>query len=238
LQNLLLKYSSRYIDAFIFSSHTMKDYFNNFIVQIKEGSYLIIPPALSRAELPREYLPPITNTPNLVFLGRPDWWLGQPTDNMNKFIDAAIFCGLHVYYAGHIDEEITSDGNRHIFKSMKLDRLANFVTQFDASLIMYNLDNASRHERFNNTIPDRLIASVAFGIPIAIPKKGYEASKEFLREYEAVIEFESFYELKSILDDRGRVAILKQQARANSKHYFLEKYIDKLIEFIANFTQS
>jgi hypothetical protein len=230
-QNMYMRFASRYIDGYIFSSGVMKKYFSdNNLYNLKTPS-VIIPPVLSKQAFPQKRLPECSNTPNIVYLGRPDWWAGQPTDNVTTIINTAVDSGIHVYSPGHIDNEILSEGNRHIFRSMKLEQLSEFATQFDASVIIYNTDACGNTDRFKVTIPDRLIASVAFGIPIAIPNVGYDACKEFLKPYEAVIEFKSFIDLKIQLENRDSVLQLKEKAKKNSQRYTLEGFMDELIVF-------
>ena len=236
LQNLHMRFGARYFDGFIYSSHVMQKYFEKNIIRGRLKPAVIIPPVLSKKEFPDHHLPVCSNFPNIVFLGRPDWWDGQRTDNISKQLDDLASVGVHVYYAGQVDQQKQALSHRHIYSSMELRKLAVFATQFDASLIMYNLDACKRDDRFKVTIPDRLIASVAFGLPIAIPKKGYDACKEFLRQYEAVIEFDSFEELKAQLSDREKVEALKARARENSTLYSVEAYTHQWMDFLATYS--
>lgn len=231
LQNMHMKYASRYFDGYIFSSKIMQKYFEDNQLFHSNKPSIIIPPLMSKQVFPQKRLPDCVNIPNIVYLGRPDWWAGQPSDNVNTILNNAIKSRIHVYSPSHINDDIISDGYCHTFRSMKLELLSEFTTQFDASLIIYNTDVCGNIDRFKVTIPDRLIASVASGIPIAIPKFGYDACKEFLKMYQSVIEFESFDDLKNQLKDREALSKLKETAIKNSSNYTLEGYVDKFIAF-------
>jgi len=236
LQNLYMRYGTRYFDGFIYSSRLMQDYFEKNILRGRPKPSATIPPVLSKEEVPAGYLPACANFPNIVFLGRPDWWAGQSTDNLDLQLSDLASKGIHVYHAGQRDQKTQASSHRHLYPSMDLRKLAVYVTQFEASLVMYNLDACQRDDRFKVTIPDRLIASVTFGLPIAIPRKGYDACKDFLRQYEAVIEFDSFDELKAQLSDREKVEALKARARENSTLYSVEAYTHQWMDFLATYS--
>lgn len=231
-QNKYMKYARKFIDGYLFSNELMRDYFRSKIFY-SDVPHLVVPPLLSRKFFPKNFQQPCSNQPNLLFLGRPDWWNGQPTDNLSSQLTEAIQAGIHVY---HADDSTSADPGelRHSFHYMTFTELKDFATQFDASLIVYNLDSVTNTDRFTNTVPDRLIASVAFGIPIVIPRSGYTAIKSFLHEYEAVIEFDNYDELFFIMSNRPYMDELRQIARNNSIKYSLEGYLPQLLTFFSN----
>jgi hypothetical protein len=121
---------------------------------------------------------------------------------------------------------------------MPLREATTFASQFDASLIVYNLEACKCRDRFEITVPDRLVASVAAGIPVAMPKHGYGACKEYLAGYRALIEFESPSELADKLKDRALIAQAKQQAIEDGPDYAAERHCDRLLDFVAKFEHS
>ncbi|HMF14294.1 MAG TPA: hypothetical protein VKE94_18385, partial [Gemmataceae bacterium] len=231
-QNWLLRRSLRYCDGLILSSRAMQSYFSKEILRQRPVKTLVLPPYLSEHYRPRDRLPPCRDEPNLLFLGRTDWSAGQQTDNVRSILQEILDHGFHLYHS-RTKESVQPHACRHVFASKPLSELGSFVTQFDASLVVYNLDGCARDDRFRVTIPDRLLASVAFGIPIAIPKKGYQACKEFLCDYGAVIEYGSVAELFDRLSDRADVRRLRSVAEANSNNYVGERHSSRLREFIA-----
>jgi hypothetical protein len=107
---------------------------------------------------------------------------------------------------------------------------------YDASLIAYNTAAAKCDERFRFTVFDRLLTSVTAGVPIAIPKQGYPASKSYLREggY-PMIEFDSPRDLHEALSDRARVNELRDQAWAARQNYAAERHGPALRNFLEQF---
>ncbi len=102
----------------------------------------------------------------------------------------------------------------------------------DASLIAYNAAACRRTERLELTVPDRLLTSVAAGVPIAIPSIGYSGSKQYLAEYPAVIEFDSVPDLKRQLEDRERIKSLHEAAWQARKLYTAEAQGELLARFL------
>jgi hypothetical protein len=81
-------------------------------------------------------------------------------------------------------------------------------------------------------VPDRLISSVAAGIPVAIPSTGYDACRSYLQEYEAAIEFKDCEELAAKLRDRESVSRLQEKARMNRARYTVERWAPAFHEFL------
>ena len=102
----------------------------------------------------------------------------------------------------------------------------------DASLIAYNTQACARDDRFWLTIPDRLITTVAAGVPVAIPRQGYAAVKSYLANYPAVIEFDSAKELAAALSDRPQVARLRAAAWSARQNYDAARYGPTLARFL------
>ena len=169
--------------------------------------------------------------PNVIFMGRMDWWAGQACDNVHRELSDIMDLKVFVY---HSDKTGTLPFHpfRRTFAPMSLQSLISFSTQCDASLVTYNLDACKNRDRFKITIPDRLIAGVAAGIPVAVPRTGYDASKEFLRPYEAVIEYSSPKELSEHLNDRVYINKLRTIGRKNASLYSAELYMEKIDDLI------
>jgi hypothetical protein len=228
-QNYLINKSSKFIDGFIFSSNEMRSYFEKNCDL--RASSLVMPSYLSKEYSSPGKGPPIENSPNLVFLGRMDWNAGQPSDNVEAELWNMMQSGIHVFHSRSVSGR-PSHKNQHEFEPLDIKKLSPFMAKFDASLIVYNMDACRRRDRFRNTIPDRLLSSVAAGIPIAIPRDGYDACKEFLEAYRAVIEYDSPGELKEKLADRTFIDKMKKFAKHDHVQYFGEKHIASLVEFI------
>jgi hypothetical protein len=232
-QNMYFRKSIRLIDGIIYNSKIMKNYFENNVLYGKKLPSIIIPPYFTKRYFPDKRLASCKTIPNLVFLGRMDWWAGQPTDNVLGELNALLESGIHVYHSDKTGN-LPYCKNRHIFSPMNIFGLVNYATQFDASLIIYNMSACKKDDRFKVTIPDRVITSVNAGIPIAIPKTGYDACKEYLYDYKAVIEFDSPEDLKERLLDRQMVAEYRSIATENSIKYYEEDRCGIYLKFLKN----
>jgi len=230
-QNWLFRKHVRHCDGLLVSSRVMQSYLQENVLRGADVPCLVWPPYLAGAYHPLQRMPDCAQTPNVLFMGRMDWWRGQPSDNVTSLLRKLMDCGTHVFHHAS-PRDITPHAHRHTFDYKPLQEAVEYATQFDASLLAYNLAECERTDRFSVTIPDRLVASVAAGIPIALPDTGYEACREYLRDYEAVILFNSPESLAEQLRDRARLAELKILARRNSARYFAEQHLESLTQFI------
>lgn len=230
IQNRLFRRAAKYLDGVIVSGRAMESYLRKHVFGSMPMSMLIWPPRFSQRLAPEQRLPPSEPTPNVLFLGRTDWHRAQPSDDVGDFLSELLDAGVHVFHAAS-----KHDGphpNRHTFEYKPLTQIAEFATQFDASLMLYNLASCRRTDRFKVTVPDRLIASVLAGIPIAMPSEGYDACREYLTDYNAVIQFDSPQHLAEQLKDRPRINALRRSAETSSALYAGELYLDPLYQFI------
>lgn len=234
IQNRLMHRAARFLDGLIFPSRAMQAYFARHVLGTRRVASVVLRPLLARSLHPNGPLPSPVPGPSLVFLGR----MGasettQPTDDVSGEIDRLLASAVHVY---HHETKVPLPVHpyRHTFGYMALADVTTYSRQFDASLIVYNTSACRCDVRFRLVVPDRLIASVAAGVPVAIPRHGYEAAKEYLRDYRAVIEYDSPEELKSALADRDRVRALKLSADADRVNYVADDELDRLADFLGH----
>ena len=234
-QNWHLRRSARWLDGIIVSSHAMQAYLQEHVLRGNSVPILIWPPYYSRQLFPVQRHEACPTAPNLLFLGRMDWQRAQPSDNIGVFLDQLLENGVHVYHhhsPAHAPGSVPPHACRHTFPYLSLAEAATYATQFDASLMLYNLRACRRTDRFDVTVPDRLVASVAAGVPVALPAQGYAACREYLKDYGAVIPFASAAELAQRLRDRASVAELRRLARHDSRKYVGERHLNSLLAFI------
>jgi len=231
LQNWYFRRSLKFLDAIVASSGVMKAYLEKRVCHGRRPPILISPPCYAQAFRPRERKSDCELVPNVLFLGRTDWRRAQASDNVETFLDQLAREQVHVFHHRSPESDAVSP-YRHSFEYMSLRDAETYATQFDAALIVYNLGSCERTDRFEVTVPDRLIASVTAGIPIAIPARGYEACKEYLKDYQAVIEFDSASDLAAKLRDRQSLHALKSLALQNSGNYLGEPRVAQLLKAI------
>jgi hypothetical protein len=222
-------------DGVIYPSEAMKSYFERDVSRAARTPSLVWAPRLLRRYFPRRRLAPCPDVPNLLFLGRVDWSsrLAQKSDDISGFLRELLRQGIHVYHASTPESDFRQEfpHHQHVFEYQPLEKITEFATQFDASLVINNLEN-SRNERFDLTVPDRLVATVAAGIPVALPATGYRACEEYLRNYPALMVFQSADDLAAQLRDRERVAALRQKAASNNEDYQAERYLTAFLQFL------
>jgi hypothetical protein len=134
----------------------------------------------------------------------------------------------------HVYSKETDDGHskRRTFKPQSQSDLIARMATHDASLIAYNTAACQRDDRFWLTVPDRLLSSVAAGVPVAVPRVGYTGLKQYLAHYPAMIEFDNAQHLHEQLADRGLIKRLREQAWRARQQYTAEQHAAPLTHFL------
>lgn len=231
LQNMLMRNAVSALDGFIVSSSAMRQYVQNDILRGRELPILLLPPCWTRDYLASESAPAAKPKPNIVFLGRMDRKHGQPSDDVYDFLLALMQEGVDVHFGRSRDGDIEHP-HAFPFTPIPLAEVAGFASRFDASLVVYNMGAVKQRDRFENTVPDRLIASVSIGIPIALPREGFSGCKEYLRDLGAVMLYDSPADLARQLQDRQRMSELRSTAQANFRRYTAESHLPALLGFL------
>lgn len=223
-QRWMMRRAAKVFDAFIFPSQEMADHFRELgLVSVNGPFGGVVRPCWPRFFQATERRPPVSGAPNLVFIGRTD--LSHHTvhaaDDVRPVLDGMLAAGIEVHHAWSKE---TDDGHplRKPFKAMSQADLIAKMSGHDAALIVYNTEACARDDRFRFTVPDRLITSVASGVPIAIPSRGYDGIKSYLRDYPAILTFDSPGDLQEQLSDRSHVASLRDAAWAARDAYCAE----------------
>ena len=175
--------------------------------------------------------------PNVVFIGRTDLSAAtvHKADDLRPMMLDLLNAGIELH---HGRSKETDDGHplRRPFSPVAQDQLIERMACHDASLIAYNLEACQNEARFELTVPDRLLSSVAAGVPIAVPQQGYTGLKQYLAGHEALIEFESPQALLRQLKDRGRVREMRQAAWHARERFTAERHGPVLRAYIDSLT--
>jgi hypothetical protein len=231
VQNRILGSAMGSLDGLIASSSVMEAYLREKIPSAGEAPILVLPPYWVAAQGPDIELPPMMPQPNILFIGRMDWKRGQPSDNVTAKLRELMRRGVEVHFNRSAESQI-AEPNACPFEVVHFNQLSNFACRFDASLIAYNLDAVRVMDRFDNTVPDRLITSLSARLPIALPAAGFSACKEYLRDYGAVLEYSSMADLAEQLHDREHMRSLRKLAHARGAHFHAEMTFDTLRRFL------
>ena len=222
-QHLALRRAARSIDALVCPTIEMVEYLRRNVLGEGAPPCHVIEPCWPESFLAQTRPSAAMDAPNLVFIGRTDLRSKniQKSDDVRHAMQGIIGAGIHLYHAAS-GSSYPPHSYRHEFATMDIRSLISHIASYDASVLIYNLAVCRRTERFDLTVPDRLISSVAAGVPIAVPAKGYSASKSYLRAYGALLEFSDWGDLSRKLSDRARVASAKEMAWQNRSHYTAE----------------
>lgn len=232
-QNLYIRRAAPYLDGIMYPSEEMAEYFRTRVLGRRAVPSVVIPPCWPADYQATARPQPIQERPNILYVGRTD--LGRSTihvaDDIRPLMRAILDSGI-VLYHGYSPETDDGHPNRQPFRAVPLPDLVKSMAAYDASLMVYNTEACARDDRFALTVPDRLITSVAGGVPVAIPARGYAASKSYLKDYPAVIAFDSSAELQSVLADRARVADLRNAAWDARRNYTARRQGPALCAFL------
>jgi hypothetical protein len=232
-QVAMLRRAASRLDGILCPTEDMAAYIDGRVCRGRGPPCGIVAPCWPAGFQPASRAPDAGGHPNLVYVGRTD--LSGVTvhkaDDLRPLMLEILEAGIELH---HVYSAETSDGHpgRKTFSPRTIDLLIAMMSAFDASLIAYNLAACRRTDRFDLTVPDRLLSSVAAGVPVAVPRHGYAASKHYLRNYDAVIEFENPADLKAKLSDRGAVRELREKAWAARHRYTAEAQGADLAAFL------
>jgi hypothetical protein len=231
LQNLMFNHTVRDLDGLVVSSTVLDRYLKEKLPNSRGIPTLVHSPCWADEYSRHVPLEAAAERPNVIFIGRMDWRAGQSTDNVTGLLRDLMRNGIDVHFSNTPESKI-QDEHACPFDALGMKELADFAARFDASLILYDLASAQTTDRFEVTIPDRLITSVAAGIPIALPSETYAACREYLKAYGAVLEFRSMEHLAEQLRDRKRINELRRLAWERSRLYRAEQHLPALLTFL------
>lgn len=232
-QDWMMRRIMRVLDGVIFPNDAMRAHFQAAGLLGSRVASLILPPCWTGAFQSKEGQPPGFSEPNVIFTGRTD--LSSATvhaaDDLRVLMRELLDAGIELH---HVRSRETDDGHplRRPFQPMRQAELIRAMARHDASLIAYNTAACERDDRFRLTVPDRLITTVAAGVPVAVPERGYDGAKEYLRGHPGVLTFRDAVHLRQMLNDRARVADVRSQAWAIRGRYAAEQHADLLQGFL------
>ena len=232
-QHWMMRRAAKFLDGLIFPNREMADYFSSEVLKAHMPPFQVIPPCWPASFQSTAQAALVSDRANLIFIGRTD--LSHHTvhaaDDLRPLMRAVVESGIELH---HRQSAETDDGHplRRPFQPLGQSALIQKVSGYDACLIAYNTVACARDERFRFTVPDRLITSVAAGVPIAIPSSGYEGSKSYLENYPAMIEFESVNSLARQLADRPQMRKLREAAWQARENYTAQAQGARLQAFL------
>jgi hypothetical protein len=236
-QHWMMRRAAKCLDGMLYATPQMAQFFEHqvFTSAATSPKSAVLSPCWPAAYQPIVRPVAFTDRPNIVFAGRTD--LSHHTvhaaDDLRPLMGQILDAGIELHH-GRSPE--TTDGHplRRPFDALSQSQLIARMAAHDASLIAYNTAVCQRAERFDLTVPDRLITSVAAGVPIAVPSWGYRGLKSYLKRYPAVFEFDSPAHLMQQLQDRVRVQKARDAAWQARALYAAEVQGEGLANFLAS----
>lgn len=236
-QQWMMRHAARWLDGILYANPQMAQFFESqvFSPTGPRPTYAVLSPCWPASYQPQVRPVPAADHPNIIFAGRTD--LSHHTvhaaDDLRPLMREILDAGIELHHGCSPE---TTDGHplRRPFDPLSQAQLIARMAAHDASLIAYNTEVCQRAERFDLTVPDRLITSVAAGVPIAVPTMGYSGPKSYLKRYPAVFEFDSPAHLKTQLQDRVRVQEARDAAWEARALYSAEQQGAGLAAFLAS----
>lgn len=216
------------INLRIYPTNVMLDYVRDRL-SLEKGRDLVFMEYFSKNYFYRKRLPLLSyrdKEPHLIFLGRTDFSIQRPIDDVRKQILELASERIHI----HLREPATDlPKNEYIHPFPVFDssrtfqgELATFSTQFDACIVLYNLPKNICTDRFRNTLPSRFLFALTAGIPIVMPGNTFIASEEIVKRYNIGFTYENVDSLRERLFDRRRMENLRENAIRRSKDFTYE----------------
>lgn len=234
-QNWMMRRTLGLIDGVLFPNVAMRDHFIAEGLMPRRCAHMVLPPCWTSSLQSSQSQPAGLDEPNMIFIGRTD--LSSSTvhraDDLRPLMRECLDAGISLYH-GHSRE--TDDGHplRRPFAPVCQEQLIERMACHDVSLIAYNLAACESDTRFELTVPDRLLSSVAAGVPVAVPRKGYTGLKQYLARHEAVVEFDSPSELMRVLKDRPHVQALREAAWLARPRFSASRHGPALRDFLGS----
>jgi hypothetical protein len=116
--------------------------------------------------------------------------------------------------------------------------LATFASQFDACLVMYNLqDPRLDRTQFRTSMPERFLYALVLGIPVALPAGELASCERLVLENGIGLTYRTEVELAERLRDGRLMARLWNNAQAFSRTQALEDESPTLLDFLRRATE-
>jgi hypothetical protein len=235
IELFLFRKTIRYANGFIAASDKMK----NFLMRqydMDDNSILVCPIYYTSEHFATKRLSPLSDTdhePHLVCTGSMNF--SYPGNNvLNQIIEVA-HAKVHVHCM-RIKNPVVSDPYVHIFEridtpDMVVGKLAEFMTQFDGCLILYNAPR--QRMRYEFSIPQRFLFCFAVGIPIFMPKGIFRSCEEIIEKRQIGVVYNSIEELNRALRDPKAMNVLKNNAKMVSRDFAFEAESEQLLSFLS-----
>ena len=226
------------LDGRIHCSQIMYDYMNKHFNLRGHGKDLVLMGYYGEDYFYKERLTLLSgkdNEPHLIFIGGTEF--SQRTFNdVRQQISKIAEEGIHIHFADTRDKIIADKRYVHTFgqKNPANGEFATFMTQFDACVVLYNLDK--RYTRYQNSLPERFLFALNAAIPVIVPKGYFTSCEEIISNYQIGFAYDNFGDLKSKLSDKINMERYRKNAIKIAPELTFEKNFNKLDNLIKELT--
>jgi hypothetical protein len=232
------------IEGRIHCSNRMYNYINKLFNLKQKGKDIIFLDYFSEMYFPLRRLPLLSEEngePHILFIGRTDFQKGSLND-VKKIIKEIALKQIHIHLA---ETDISIDNNEYLhffprFKAGDLSKgsFAEFMTQFDACIILYNFNIKNwPKDRFYNSLPNRFLFAFTGGIPIIMPEGYFLSCQEIIKKYQIGFTYKDVEDLRSKIKNKHLMEKIKENAIKISSDFTFEKNFHKLEKFMKNLNQ-
>jgi len=211
-----------HINGFILGSKRMEEYFRENYSIATDTPIVIGPLAYSDEYFIRKRTRPILrkdNNPHVIFTGTTDF--SKPYNDVRHQIEEIADSHIHVYCI-RPDTDFNETEYIHFFDKFDTPdlvngKLAEFMTQFDAALVLYN--RSKKGLRYELSVPNRFLTCFTACIPICIPKDLFPSCEDIISELHNGIIFNDVQDLNIRLRDVLSLNLARENA-FNASHLF------------------
>lgn len=223
----------RACDVRVHCSQHMCDYLDRAYGLGGHGIDVIRVELFSRAFLPVRRLPKLSESdgePHVVHLGATNF-SGLGIDNLASQFERLTAAGIHVHFASVLETGSGRASRRHYHPFPKIGgstpgpELAEFATQFDAAIILFNVGR--EYARFRNALPTRFLFALTTGIPIVVPDGLFRSCQEYVERHDIGFAYRSEQELAAALADRGLMRRVAANALSHSRTLSVDDHLDE-----------
>ena len=222
------------LDLRLHSGRASLEYLQQKFGVLDNGRDMVFPQPLSEKYFFDTRLPLLSKQdgqPHIVYLGRTDFSRDprKVKDDVRPILKNLTDARIHVHI-GDTKSKVPQSSYLHTFQHRPMENreLANFITQFDACLVAYNIKRKCYKGRFDSGMPARFLSGLAGGIPIVIPKGTMRTCEEFIERRGIGFGFNGGTELAEKLKTVEIMRPLQHRAQAMAHQLTFEKNIDSL----------
>ncbi|WP_193194335.1 hypothetical protein [Nostoc sp. MG11] len=241
------------IDSYIFYSHTQRNMFVKNIPNTENKPYLVmVEPFFEKAyssntNIKSNNIPQLhrfDDNPHVVFTGRAselwhkNFYLGFKVhscrDALGSFFQELAKQGIHIFLPSQADTK--NIPNLHLYPDFSNDEIfegqfAEYISQFDAHLVMYNEYNSTMRNWVTSGLSTRFASSLTSTTPLAVTKTS-KFVEEHWKDKPFGFTFSDVEDLAKSLRNKQMLASLRLNMEKVHTSYSFESQSKNVTQFL------